>query len=240
MSDALTYLTNAFSMISTALLIPVMLGLLFGLLVACLIFGRAIRELVERLGFAKAKKNYTTALENSQPNATLPTRDGGILAASIDRITKTSDTLLVEKIVAETESHWQTQLEKLQSWVRMGPSLGLMGTLIPLGPGLLALANGDLATLSANLIIAFATTVVGVLIGLVCGGVHSVRKRWYRDDAILLTFAAERMLESKQHATSSKTPAAHVSHITSKTTESNIDATTAASTATPQENRSCA
>lgn len=205
MSDALTYLTNAFSMISTALLIPVMLGLLFGLLVACLIFGRAIREFIERLGFAKAKKDYTKALENSQRGATLPARGGGVLGTAIDKITNTNDALLVEKIVAETESYWQSQLEKLQSWVRMGPSLGLMGTLIPLGPGLFALAEGDLATLSANLIIAFATTVVGILIGLICGGVHTVRKRWYRDDAILLAFVAERMLELKQDAVVPKT-----------------------------------
>ena len=185
-------------------MIPVMLGLLFGLLVACLVFGRAIRELTERLGFAKAKKDYTTAIEKSQSGEPLPTRGGGKLGEAINKIAGTSDVLLVEKTVAEAESYWQAQLEKLQSWVRMGPSIGLMGTLIPLGPGLLALAEGDLATLSANLIIAFATTVVGIVIALICGGVHAVRKRWYREDAILLTFAAERMLEMKQLAVTSK------------------------------------
>ena len=223
MSDALTYLTNVFSMISGALLIPVMLGLLFGLLVACLVFGRAIRELTERLGFAKAKKDYAAAIENSQSGETLPTRGGGKLGEAINKIAETSDALLVEKTIAEAESYWQAQLEKLQSWVRMGPSIGLMGTLIPLGPGLLALAEGDLATLSANLIIAFATTVVGIVIALICGGVHAVRKRWYREDAILLAFAAERMLEMKQLADTSN-PAVTQPHLSPA----------------PQENRSIA
>ena len=229
MSDALTSLTNVYSMISGALLIPVMLGLLFGLLVACFVFGQAIRELTERLGFAKAKKDYMAALENSQSSAALPTRGGGKLSEAINKIAGTNDVLVVEKTVAETEAHWQSQLEKLQTWVRTGPSVGLMGTLIPLGPGLLALAKGDLATLSANLIIAFATTVVGIMIALICGGVHSIRKRWYRDDAILLAFAAERMLELKQLAAGSKSTIAH-SHVTSAE----------APAAIPQENRSCA
>ena len=198
MTDALTFLTNVFSIISTALLIPVMLGLLLGLLVSCIIFGRMIRELTERLGFARERRLFSEKLETVGNSVTPLSNGGGVLAATVNKILVTNrTTLVVDKIVAETESHWQTQLEKLQTWIRIGPSLGLMGTLIPLGPGLLALAEGNLAQLSANLIIAFATTVVGILIGLICGGVHSIRKRWYRDDAILLNVFAEAILETK-------------------------------------------
>ncbi len=197
MTDTLAYLTNVFSMISTALLIPVMLGLLFGLLVSCVIFGQMIRELAERLGFAKERFSFSEKLEKGDKSTPSLSRGGGVLAVAVNKILVGSQTtLIVDKIVAETEAVWQTQLEKLQTWTRIGPSLGLMGTLIPLGPGLLALAEGDLAQLSANMIIAFATTIVGILIGVICGGVHALRKRWYRDDAILLIFFAESVLES--------------------------------------------
>lgn len=200
MTDALTCLTNIFSIISTALLIPVMLGLLCGLLVACVLLGRMIRELTERLGFAKERRLFSEKLESTDYAASPLSNGGGVLAVAVNRIISgNQSTLVIDKIVAETESSWQTRLEKLQTWIRIGPSLGLMGTLIPLGPGLLALAEGDLAQLSANLIIAFATTVVGILIGLICGGVHSVRKRWYRDDAILLNVFAEFILNGKDH-----------------------------------------
>ncbi len=199
MTDALTCLTNIFSIISTALLIPVMLGLLCGLLVACVLLGRMIRELT-RLGFAKERRLFSEKLESTDYAASPLSNGGGVLAVAVNRIISgNQSTLVIDKIVAETESSWQTRLEKLQTWIRIGPSLGLMGTLIPLGPGLLALAEGDLAQLSANLIIAFATTVVGILIGLICGGVHSVRKRWYRDDAILLNVFAEFILNGKDH-----------------------------------------
>ncbi|MEO0410541.1 MAG: MotA/TolQ/ExbB proton channel family protein [Pseudomonadota bacterium] len=49
---------------------------------------------------------------------------------------------------------------------RVGPTLGLMGTLIPLGPGIAALGRGDFLTLSQAVATAFDTTVFGLMIGL--------------------------------------------------------------------------
>ena len=66
--------------------------------------------------------------------------------------------------------------------VRIGPMLGLMGTLIPIAPALVGLAQGDVQTLSDNLVIAFSTTVVGLLIGGVAYVVSAVRDRLYTQD----------------------------------------------------------
>ena len=63
--------------------------------------------------------------------------------------------------------------------VRAGPALGLMGTLIPLSPALTGLANGDTATLSQDLRVAFSVTVVGLLIGAVAFGLSLTRDRMY-------------------------------------------------------------
>ncbi|MDR1384255.1 MAG: MotA/TolQ/ExbB proton channel family protein [Planctomycetaceae bacterium] len=212
MTDALTLLSNAFYMISNALLIPVMLGLLFGLLVALLTFGRMLREMLERLAFHKEKQEYTTLLENNANELPQLSTKGQVLAATLEKLKiKADDPLSIGKLAADTESYWQAELEKLQTWCRIGPALGLMGTLIPLGPGLVALADGDLKTLSNNLIIAFATTVVGILIGLIIGGVHGIRKRWYRNDSLLLTFAAERFTEHNLQQRTSQSSTAFAS-----------------------------
>ena len=74
------------------------------------------------------------------------------------------------------------RLEKSKSMARLGPMFGLMGTLIPMGPALLALTKGDIDTLAGSLIIAFGTTVIGLLIGSVSYLITVARTRWYRQD----------------------------------------------------------
>ena len=56
---------------------------------------------------------------------------------------------------------------------------GLMGTLIPLGPGLIALGQGDTKTLSDSLLIAFDTTIAGLVAGAIAYVVSGIRKSWY-------------------------------------------------------------
>lgn len=62
---------------------------------------------------------------------------------------------------------------------RVGPMLGLMGTLIPLGPGLAALGAGNVAVLAEAVTVAFDTTVLGLLVGVLAFGVGRFRRRWY-------------------------------------------------------------
>jgi biopolymer transport protein ExbB/TolQ len=62
---------------------------------------------------------------------------------------------------------------------------GLMGTLIPLAPGLLGLATGDVKTLSESLIIAFDTTILGLAVAVVGYFISKVRSSWYEDYMVL-------------------------------------------------------
>lgn len=79
------------------------------------------------------------------------------------------------------ERQAQRRIERVDMLAKVGPMLGLMGTLIPLGPGLAALGGGDLTLLAQALIKAFDTTVLGLLVGA-CGYVLGKwRRRWYGD-----------------------------------------------------------
>ena len=57
--------------------------------------------------------------------------------------------------------------------------LGLMGTLIPMGPALVGLATGDISSMAYNMQVAFATTVVGMVIAAVGVITLQVKQRWY-------------------------------------------------------------
>jgi biopolymer transport protein ExbB/TolQ len=70
--------------------------------------------------------------------------------------------------------------------VRAGPALGLMGTLIPLAPGLAALERGDVGALAADLRIAFAATVIGLLVGTLAFALTLTRTRLYTEDLTAL------------------------------------------------------
>jgi biopolymer transport protein ExbB/TolQ len=95
------------------------------------------------------------------------------------------------KLLQEYEFYTVKRLEKTRILVRIGPMLGLMGTLIPLAPALAGLASGNTAVLAANLEIAFSVTVIGLLIGGLGFIVSIVRDRFYQQDISDLEYMLE-------------------------------------------------
>ena len=71
------------------------------------------------------------------------------------------------------------RLERTDILTRAAPMLGLMGTLIPLGPGLAGLGKGDLSILTRAVTVAFDTTVLGLLAGVIGFALGRLRRRWY-------------------------------------------------------------
>ena len=71
------------------------------------------------------------------------------------------------------------RIDRADFITRIAPMLGLMGTLIPLGPGLSALGDGELSILTTAMTIAFDTTVVGLLTGIIGFVLARLRRRWY-------------------------------------------------------------
>ena len=88
----------------------------------------------------------------------------------------------IAKRMAEYDYRSMRRLERTRILVRMGPALGLMGTLIPLSPALAALAEGDVQRLTEDLRVAFSVTVAGLLIGMIAFAISLVRDRLYAQD----------------------------------------------------------
>ncbi len=101
---------------------------------------------------------------------------------------------LAKKLLLDEEKHYVGRVRVSDLISKIAPMFGLMGTLIPLAPGLIALGQGDTKTLSPGLIalgqgdtktlsdsllIAFDTTVAGLISAAVSLFISSVRKSWY-------------------------------------------------------------
>ena len=90
--------------------------------------------------------------------------------------------------VSTVEDLARTRIQRSDILARIGPMLGLMGTLIPLGPGLAALGRGDVAVLAQAVTVAFDTTVMGLLVGILAFSTGRLRRRWY--DALITKIEA--------------------------------------------------
>jgi len=97
----------------------------------------------------------------------------------------------IENLLQEKTLRLWKSLDRIRMIVRVGPSLGLIGTLIPMGTGLAALGQGDMSKLSSDLVIAFTTTVVGLAVGIVAYFFYNIRRRWVEEDIKNIELATE-------------------------------------------------
>lgn len=106
--------------------------------------------------------------------------------------------LKMDDYMDEAELHLAKRLEKTELTCRVAPMLGLMGTLIPLGPALIALTGGDIETLSKKLVVAFTTTVIGLAASAISLWITTVRRRWYDTDIRAVNQMANHLLSQEK------------------------------------------
>ena len=82
-------------------------------------------------------------------------------------------------LLEREQSHYDGILKCTDLVSKLAPMLSLMGTLLPLGPGIMALGQGDTYTLSVSLLTAFDTTIAGLIAAAFCLVISTVRRRWY-------------------------------------------------------------
>ena len=97
-------------------------------------------------------------------------------------------TALAQKYLTDEEGRYERRTAVCEILAKQGPIYGLLGTLIPLGPGIIALSQGDTETLSEAIGIAFDTTIAGLLAAAVGSIISNIRNRWY--DGYLADFEA--------------------------------------------------
>jgi biopolymer transport protein ExbB/TolQ len=119
----------------------------------------------------------------------------GLLAGKEGELPPGELRLLAIQLLAGEEARMERVMQVTDIVARIAPMFGLMATLIPLGPGLIALGQGDTRGLADSLLTAFDATVTGLAAAGVAYIVSRVRKRWYRRDMTTLEAVMEGLLE---------------------------------------------
>ena len=99
----------------------------------------------------------------------------------------------LEHAVLDREHQVHRTLTGSRLLVRVGPSLGLLGTLIPMGTALASLTAGNLEAMAGQMVVAFTTTIVGLSAGTVAFVVQMVRHGWVNETIREQRFLAERI-----------------------------------------------
>jgi biopolymer transport protein ExbB/TolQ len=183
--------------IASSLRLPVLILALLALLICALELGRFAIELLSRAraGRGALRSLARQVLAKPERAAALSVRAPSSFAADalleIARAIIAGEGAGIEHALADYELAVQRRLDDTRILVRAGPALGLMGTLIPLAPGLAALGHGEVSTLATDLRTAFAATTVGLLVGTVAFALTLTRTRMYTEDLTALERAAD-------------------------------------------------
>ena len=153
-----------------------------------------IPELVDQLQGKNVKDQEQIVLASG-----LLKRQKEAVIKLIKRITYPDDTreALARQLIADEESRYARITKITDLIARIAPMFGLMGTLIPLGPGLIALGQGDTKTLSDSLLIAFDTTIAGLVSAAVAFVISGIRKGWYEQYMVGLETVMETILNEQ-------------------------------------------
>ncbi|MGD9367379.1 MAG: MotA/TolQ/ExbB proton channel family protein [Desulfobacteraceae bacterium] len=180
-------------LISSSLLYPVLLLLVILTFLIIVYAGSFFAEWLERLRLEKCPAQDLPAVLRTAASSTMVSHRVNRYIEALRQTMRGEDgsEAAVENLLQETTLKLWKSMDRLRILVRAAPSLGLIGTLIPMGTGLAALGQGDMTKLSTDLVIAFTTTVTGLAIGTAAFFFYTVRRRWIEEDIKNMELATE-------------------------------------------------
>ena len=191
----MNYISDILYWISTGLMVPVIVLLIILFIRALLLIGGffgqylAIRK-TEALVKEKLAASNTENIDSLAGE--LPQKNPSLVVSYMLEILKAKESPAhIQKLLADFEIAADKDLSISKTLTKMGPMLGLMGTLIPMGPALVGLSTGDIASMAYNMQVAFATTVVGLFSAAIGFITQQIKQRWYLQDMTNLEFVAQ-------------------------------------------------
>ena len=208
MADPL-YIKELMHLVAQGLLYPVMFILAALVIYAVWCIGSLIIEaVIERRNF-KVKlpqlvaeidaSEYTRILDIVEASGLLRSHKTALQTlAAYGYLPEADRVALAKRLLAEAEAGYTKVTSRTDLAAKVAPMIGLMGTLIPLGPGIVALGQGQTDLLASSIEIAFDTTIAGLTVAAIALLVSRWRKRWYEDYMVALDACMSAVLQKAQ------------------------------------------
>ncbi len=197
----MNYISDILYWISTGLLVPVIVLLILLFLRSLLLIGNFFGQY---LSIRRTDALIRQELDNldadniKKLSERLPSSAGSPLVKCLNRMLECGESRAhLERLIADYEISADKDLAVSKTLSKMGPMLGLMGTLIPMGPALVGLSTGDIGSMAYNMQVAFATTVVGLFAAAIGFITQQVKQRWYLQDLTNLEFVKEMLIQNR-------------------------------------------
>ncbi|MDE6093355.1 MAG: MotA/TolQ/ExbB proton channel family protein [Muribaculaceae bacterium] len=197
-------ISNILYWISTGLLVPVIVLLIFFFIRAVILIGVFFGQYLQNKKTAARLYPQITQLTPdtvSEFAMSLPAHATSTVMAYTKQIIENgSNSAKIDLLLSEYEIEADKEVASSKVLTKMGPILGLMGTLIPMGPALVGLASGDIASMAYNMQVAFATTVVGLVVSAIGFITQQIKERWAVKNITMLEYLAEVVRHSNTKA----------------------------------------
>ena len=179
-------------LVSDSLLIPDIIVLLVLFVRALFLVGSFYNQYITKYKNERQLRpilNQLTPERMEELQAALPEKDNSLyikyLRAILDR---PADDTYADYMITNFENEAEKDVLTSKLLAKVGPVLGLIGTLIAMSPALTGLSQGDISKMASNMQVVFATTVVGLVVSLVGLVTLQFKQRWYAKEVNQLDY----------------------------------------------------
>lgn len=123
--------------------------------------------------------------------ASLPSKNNSLYIKYLRTLLEnTTHEAYADYTISNFENEVDKDLSLSKMLAKLGPVLGLIGTLIAMSPALVGLSSGDISGMAYNMQVVFATTVVGLVVSAIGLVTLQVKQRWYAKEVNNLDYVA--------------------------------------------------
>ena len=179
-------------LVSDSLLIPDIIVLLVLFVRALFLVGSFYNQYITKYKNERQLRpilNQLTPERMEELQSALPEKDNSLYIKYLRAIlARPADDTYADYMITNFENDAEKDVVTSKLLAKVGPVLGLIGTLIAMSPALTGLSQGDISKMASNMQVVFATTVVGLVVSLVGLVTLQFKQRWYAKEVNQLDY----------------------------------------------------